>query len=170
MSSHLNSVETKAKLIGNAKARAKKNNLPFDLTVDDIVIPQTCPLTDIQLVSHIGSGTQGPRYNSPTIDRVIPDRGYVLGNIEIISNLANALMGQVTDADVLARASQIFSKRIHSYHAKERHYEEHSMRYRDGRIVAEHDKDTLYGYSRHRHARSAQFRFPFDVLGNKNTE
>jgi len=168
MALHLQSEETKDSLIRNAKARAKRNNVPFNLEVEDISIPEKCPLTDIPLVTHIGSGKQGPRFNSPTIDRVIPERGYVLGNIEIISNLANALMGQETNPDLLQRAAQTFADRIHSYHAKERHYEEHSSRHRDGWITSNNDKDTLYGNPRHRNKRSSQLRLDFDVFRNED--
>lgn len=71
----------------NAKARAKKEGLPFDIAADDINIPEFCPVIGIRLV--IGDGSI--RKQSPTLDRIIPSKGYVKGNIAVISMKANRL-------------------------------------------------------------------------------
>jgi len=69
-----------------AKRRAKQKNLPFNLELSDIVIPEYCPVfPDIKLESNkkvIGQ-------NSPTLDRLIPEDGYIKGNVVVISNRAN---------------------------------------------------------------------------------
>ena len=67
-------------------------DVPFDLTIDDIVIPAKCPVFGIAL--HRNSGPEAKiKLNSPTIDRTIPSKGYVRGNINIISNKANLMKG-----------------------------------------------------------------------------
>jgi hypothetical protein len=71
----------------NAKTRAKKFNLPFDLRLDDIEVPDRCPVLGIELVRNSG----GWRDNSPTIDRVQGCLGYVRGNVCVISLRANRL-------------------------------------------------------------------------------
>lgn len=76
---------TNTQWFNNTKARAKKKNVPFNLTIEDLVIPNKCPILDIPLVR--GSGS--PKANSPSIDRIKPELGYVKGNIQIISFAAN---------------------------------------------------------------------------------
>lgn len=76
------------------KSRAKKLGIPFDLTIDDIIIPTHCPILGIELYRN--EGKHGSNNNSPSIDRIIPSRGYVKGNISIISSRANAIKSNTT--------------------------------------------------------------------------
>lgn len=76
-------------LLIHAKARAKSKGIPFELTVSDIVIPDTCPVLGIPLVSG-GKGEPG----LPSLDRILPERGYVPGNVAVISYRANMLKNQ----------------------------------------------------------------------------
>ena len=69
------------------RSSAKKAGVPFNLTLDDFNIPKTCPILGIELVKNKLSAKD----NSPSIDRIIPDIGYVKGNIQIISFLANKM-------------------------------------------------------------------------------
>ena len=39
------------KMFHNAQHRAKRKGIPFSITIDDIIIPETCPLLGIPLVS-----------------------------------------------------------------------------------------------------------------------
>ena len=70
-----------------AKARAKKQGVPFDLVPEDIVFPEVCPVLGIPLFFSPGGRTE----NTPSLDRIIPELGYVKGNIEVISWKANRL-------------------------------------------------------------------------------
>ncbi len=70
----------------NAKARARKENLPFTITRADIVIPERCPVFDIPLIR-----SSRLTDNSPTLDKIIPELGYVPGNVAVISHKANKL-------------------------------------------------------------------------------
>lgn len=76
-------------LLSNAKSRASKHNIPFNITVDDIIVPDVCPVLGIPLVWGAGRGRMND--NSPSLDKIIPDRGYVRGNICVISWRANRL-------------------------------------------------------------------------------
>jgi hypothetical protein len=71
----------------NARARASKRGLPFDLEPSDIFIPEHCPVLGIRL--RPCSGRMHPA--NATIDRVVPALGYVKGNIAVISWRANCL-------------------------------------------------------------------------------
>lgn len=70
-----------------ARGRAERAGLPFNLTVDDIQIPEFCPVLGIPL--YCGKGRMCE--NSPTIDRIVPDMGYTSGNIIVVSNRANRI-------------------------------------------------------------------------------
>lgn len=74
-------------LVREAKKRARGRNLPFNLTTADLVVPATCPALGIPL--RVSDGKLSD--NSPTIDRLVPERGYVFGNIAVISYRANAM-------------------------------------------------------------------------------
>ena len=155
---------TEVRLLRNARNRAKKKDMPFDLQLDDIVVPQFCPLTDIQLVSHEGTGGhRGPRWNSPTLDRVDPSRGYVRGNIRVISSLANSLMGSQTDPDLLAEAAMTFAQRVHQYLDKETLDADISCRHRDRQPVTKDDKGMVSRDIRRDDLPYRQLRFDFST-------
>lgn len=158
-SSYPSGRRTKLRIIRNAKGRAKKNNLAFDLSFDDIVIPEKCPLTDIVLISHHNSGHKGPRFNSPTLDRIDPALGYIKGNVRVVSSLANSLMGAVTDPDILAEAALKFSQRVHRYLDKEILNENISSRYRDEQPPTRYDSDMVSRNPRHGYRANRQLSF-----------
>lgn len=77
------------KLIQGALERARKYNLPFDITAEDVPIPQTCPVLGISITPNIGGRIAAD--NSPSLDRIIPEKGYVKGNVKVISYRANMI-------------------------------------------------------------------------------
>jgi len=76
----------------SAKLRAKRANLPFDIRMTDIFIPAKCPLLDISLKFN----RKRVQFNSPSLDRIVPELGYTLGNIQIISHRANSMKHNAT--------------------------------------------------------------------------
>jgi hypothetical protein len=81
-----------AELFRHARNRAKAKNIPFDITAEDITIPETCPVLGIQLQI----GEKIVCNNSPTLDRIKPELGYVKGNIQVLSYRANMLKNNAT--------------------------------------------------------------------------
>lgn len=82
-----------------AEKRAKSKNLPFELKVNDIIIPEHCPILGLKLsVSNIGK--KGPSNSSPSLDRIIPEKGYVKDNIMVISMKANKIKSDASIADI----------------------------------------------------------------------
>ena len=75
------------------KARAKAKGILFDLKVKDIVIPEFCPLLGIKLNTEPNCDN---RWASPSIDRLIPSKGYIKGNILICSFRANTIKNNAT--------------------------------------------------------------------------
>lgn len=77
----------KYKLFFGAKARAKKAGLDFNLTLDDIIVPEVCPLLNIPIFQSLRKTSP----NSPSLDRINSHNGYVKGNVWVVSHKANRL-------------------------------------------------------------------------------
>jgi len=76
------------KIISKARERAKKAGFEFDISVDDITLPTYCPYLGIELTHELGKGQL--RTNS-SIDRIDSSKGYIKGNVQIISRIANTM-------------------------------------------------------------------------------
>jgi hypothetical protein len=77
----------------SAKHRAKSRNLDFDIDVSDIIIPEYCPITGIKIEE---SDNGGCGYSSPSLDRIDNSKGYVKGNVSVISGKANMCKSDLT--------------------------------------------------------------------------
>ena len=100
------------KMLARAKSRAKKNNLPFNLELDDIAIPERCPLLGIKIESN--NFRNSP--NNPSLDKIIPEKGYIKGNVWVISNRANTLKNDASlqELELLVENLKCFSSSSHS--------------------------------------------------------
>ena len=94
--------QLKHQLYRSAKKRALKKGLEFNIELKDIHIPKKCPILKVPLIC-------STRY-SPSIDRIYPDKGYIKGNIAVISTLANSMKANATPKELL-----IFSRNIKKY-------------------------------------------------------
>lgn len=83
-------------LFSLTKGRAKEYGLAFDLTVEDLVIPNVCPILNIPIYFAESGTYEGKNPNSPSVDRIDPSLGYIKGNIQIISWRANHLKNNAT--------------------------------------------------------------------------
>jgi hypothetical protein len=81
-----------AYLIPQIKYRCKQKGMDFDLSIEDLEIPEVCPILEIPLFQSVGKRTD----NSYSIDRVDNSLGYVKGNCRIISMAANVRKGDLT--------------------------------------------------------------------------
>ena len=80
-------------ILKSAKDRAKKKGLEFNLVESDIVIPKYCPVfPEIELCKSDGKISD----NSPTLDRIDNNKGYITDNVKVISFKANRLKGNGT--------------------------------------------------------------------------
>lgn len=81
-----------------AKASNRTRGVPFDLSsYEDIPYTEICPVFGWKL--EIGGGL-----NSPSLDRIIPELGYVKGNIVVVSLLANQIKSNATPDQIMAVA------------------------------------------------------------------
>lgn len=92
----------KRAMLRAARQRAKRQNVPFGLLPSDFEIPVYCPILGTLLTRSLGS--KGPGGNSPTLDRIIPSRGYVPGNVVVISNRANRAKNDLSADELRALA------------------------------------------------------------------
>lgn len=81
--------------INKLKASAKSRGLDFDLQTQDIVIPDFCPVT---LRPFDWEVKMGP--DRPSVDRIDTSKGYVKGNVRVISQKANACKSDLTIEEV----------------------------------------------------------------------
>lgn len=84
-------------MLTQAKIRAKLRNLPFNLDLEDLVVPEFCPILGIKLEFSYGKGA---KQNNPSIDRVDNLKGYTKDNIKIISRRANTYKSNLTVSQV----------------------------------------------------------------------
>lgn len=91
-------------ILKRLKERATKKGLNFDLTVEDIKVPEKCPVFGFDLQRN----PKVPQFNSPSVDRIDPNKGYTKDNIQILSRLANAMKQNATPEELLQFAEWIF--------------------------------------------------------------
>lgn len=65
-----------------------------------------CPVLDIPLI--LGAAPKSP--NLPSIDRIRPERGYVKGNVAVISWRANHLKNDCVDEAELRKVADYMSR------------------------------------------------------------
>lgn len=85
-------------LLRHARQRAKQIGVLCSITADDVNIPAVCPVLGIPLSRGAGKLHDG----SPTLDRLIPEAGYVSGNVSVISHRANRIKNDATLAELEA--------------------------------------------------------------------
>ena len=90
-------------ILVSAKQRARKRGIPFNLDIEDIQIPEVCPVFGFSLEMADFSVQK----NSPSLDRINPELGYVKGNVQVISSLANAMKSDATNKQLLQFADWI---------------------------------------------------------------
>lgn len=81
-------------LLSRARSRAKKKKIECSIVEGDIIIPNVCPLLGIPLHK---VGLNGKALDtSPSLDRIDSTKGYVKGNVWVISWRANSLKNDAT--------------------------------------------------------------------------
>lgn len=83
----------------NARSRAGAHGVPFTLKLEDVPpVPESCPVLGIPLKRN---SKRGPSDSSPSLDRIVPERGYTPDNVRIISNKANRLRSDASAFELL---------------------------------------------------------------------
>jgi hypothetical protein len=79
-------------LLRYARKRAKAKGLECTIRPRDIHVPDRCPIFDVPLVKNTGTWSN----NSYSLDRIDSSKGYVPGNVRVISWQANSLKSNTT--------------------------------------------------------------------------
>jgi hypothetical protein len=86
------------------RGRAEQSGIPFTITADDILIPESCPVCDVALqMPGQGSRTDA----SASLDRYQPDRGYVPGNVWVICMACNIRKFDQTGEQLMAFGQRV---------------------------------------------------------------
>ena len=93
-----------SRMLMAARQRAKNQGLEFNLTIDDIVIPDKCPLSEVPFVA----GEKGNYEYTPSLDRIDPAKGYIKGNVWVITKRANTMKNNATREELLKFADNIY--------------------------------------------------------------
>lgn len=90
-------------MISTAKVRSKKLGLPFNIDRDYVrtLIVHVCPYLHIPIN---WENRDKAAYDSPSLDKITPSQGYIVGNCQIISNRANMLKTNATVEELLLMA------------------------------------------------------------------
>ena len=89
-----------------ARARAREKGLEFNIDLEDIVLPEKCPILEIPICQNDGKA----KFNSYSLDRIDPSKGYIKGNIGVISRMANTMKNDASKEEL-----EIFCKNILNY-------------------------------------------------------
>lgn len=106
-SNRVKSLTPEWKMHQRAKQRCKKTGMEFSISVEDIIIPDECPITGIKL--NMNSGKSGAYKNSPSLDRINNNNGYTKENIQVISQLANSMKGAASVEELQRFATWVIS-------------------------------------------------------------
>lgn len=89
-----------------AQRRARVKGIEFNIEESDIKIPKICPILEVPLVL----GTKDNYEYTPSLDRINNSKGYIKGNITVISKKANSMKNSATLKEL-----QMFCKNILRY-------------------------------------------------------
>lgn len=107
---HSNVESYKKAMLSSARSRAKSKNLDFNIDVSDIELPEVCPLLGIPLSINASN-----KEFSYSLDRIDSSKGYVKGNVWVISDRANRLKNNATleELDMLITNLKKYTHWIH---------------------------------------------------------
>lgn len=88
----------KERIVKAAQRRAVKRGRPFDITVEDLDWPYSCPVLGIRL-DYRFSNRRNPSH--PSLDQLEAGKGYTKRNTRVISKRANEVKGNATALELL---------------------------------------------------------------------
>ena len=88
----------KGKILVRSRCRAKKLGLDFNINQEDILLNEYCPILNIKLDYLFKKQNN---INAASLDRIDNTKGYVKGNVIIISVLANTMKNNATTEQLL---------------------------------------------------------------------
>lgn len=89
------------KLLANAKRRAKDKKLNFDLDLNylESIASDECPIFKTKFIWGRYNG-RSKFSQTPSLDRIIPELGYIKHNVVFISHRANVIKNDATEREL----------------------------------------------------------------------
>lgn len=85
-----------------AKGRASKAGLEFNIDKEDIIIPDICPV--------LKTPFERNTYYTMSLDRIDSSKGYIKGNIQVLSFKANAMKNSASKEELIKFAEWILNE------------------------------------------------------------
>lgn len=95
----------KKRMLMQAKNRAKNLNIDFNITEDDIIIPEVCPYLNVPFVV----GTKYDYQYTYSLDRIDNKKGYIKGNVQVITMKANMMKNSATLEELITFSRNILN-------------------------------------------------------------
>jgi hypothetical protein len=87
-----------------AKQNSKEHNREFNIDIEDIIIPLHCPYLGIELLTNRENCYS---HNYYSIDRIDSKKGYVKGNVQVISRLSNTMKSNSTIEELITFSQNV---------------------------------------------------------------
>lgn len=88
-SNRVKSRSIEKKILQRVKTRSVLKGLEFNLQLEDIIVTDICPILGIPIKEN--SGGSGAYRDSISLDRIDNSKGYIKGNVQVVSQLANSM-------------------------------------------------------------------------------
>lgn len=98
------------KLFYQSQSRAKTGDIEFNLSPEDIVIPNECPYLKVPFIV----GTKENYQYTHSLDRIDNDKGYIKGNVEVVTKKANSMKNNASDEELIQFAIEIIKRNINN--------------------------------------------------------
>lgn len=99
-----------SRLLYGARRNARRLEVECSISEEDIIIPEHCPVFGMKLENR---GYLGSRDNVMSLDRIDNSKGYVKGNVQVISFRANRMKSDMS-IEELEKFCRFFSKPDHA--------------------------------------------------------
>lgn len=92
------------------KNHAKALGIPFNLRLEDMKWPTHCPVLGLKL-QYDRHKNRSVRPNSPSFDRINPKKGYVNGNVIIVSQRVNSIKQDASPEEII-KVGRFFARGV----------------------------------------------------------
>lgn len=95
------------RLIFSTRQTSKIKGIEHNIDEKDLTLPKFCPLIGIEIDYSAGNGKT---MEKPSVDRIDPSKGYIKGNVEVMSSLANTMKSRATPEQLVYFAKEILKR------------------------------------------------------------
>jgi len=100
-------------MLSNAKIRAKQKSVDFNLTFEYLkkIFPQDnkCPVIGVDFQFGYKNLDKKNTDFAPSLDRIVPEKGYVEGNVIVVCNIVNRVKSDST-TKILEKVFKFYKK------------------------------------------------------------